>query len=459
MSVKTKSPAVAEMHAQGAAVRALLGGTKAMRLAGRKYLPQWPQESDEAYKARLNTSTLLPAMRETVNQMVGRVFFQEIELENVSDGLKAYMPNIDLRNNSLSVFCSAWFRDALAHGASYVLVDYPRGGSAKTRADEKALNLRPYLVHIQNEDVLGFRHELRNGVNVCVQFRYIERVTVEDGEFGEKVVEQVVVLEPGRVRRFRPDSNGEMALHEDVVLLKNGKPLDYVPVVDLVPEPLTPFAGRVPLEDLADLNVKHWQSQSDQDNITHYVRVPLLMYQGQEDIASITSAAGNMISVGAEGSLSYIEHSGKAIEAGERHLEKLENDMRIAGAKLLDRTKMALTDSQARDEQGKEISKLRHYANLLEDAVGRALDLMAQWQGSDNGGFVEISGNIEADFNPTTSLDVLIKMNASGVVSDETLFNEAKRRGVVSSLAEWEAEKVRLESQAADMKFEENKAV
>ena len=48
MSVKTKSPAVAEMHAQGAAVRALMGGTKAMRAAGRKYLPQWPQESEEA---------------------------------------------------------------------------------------------------------------------------------------------------------------------------------------------------------------------------------------------------------------------------------------------------------------------------------------------------------------------------------------------------------------------------
>lgn len=38
--------------------------------------------------------------------------------------------------------------------------------------------------------------------------------------------------------------------------------------------------GKPPLIELAHLNVKHWQSQSDQDNILHVIRVPILVRIG-----------------------------------------------------------------------------------------------------------------------------------------------------------------------------------
>ena len=207
------------------------------------------------------------------------------------------------------------------------------------------------------------------------------------------------------------------------------------------------FTGKPPLLELAYLNIKHWQSQSDQDNITHYVRVPLLQYQGQESIDSVVSSAGSLINVGERGNLSYVEHSGAAIAAGVNALEKLENDMQVAGAKLLTRTKIALTDTQARDEAGREVSLLRHYANLLEDSIGRMLDFMAMWQGETDGGNVEISGSIDADYNPTASLDVLLKMNTAGILSHQTLFDEAKKRGLLSPLRQWQNEQNRLQLQ------------
>ena len=55
-----------------------------MRAAGKAYLPQWPQESEEGYKLRLQASTLLPVMLETVGQMVGRVFFKDVDTDKVS---------------------------------------------------------------------------------------------------------------------------------------------------------------------------------------------------------------------------------------------------------------------------------------------------------------------------------------------------------------------------------------
>lgn len=74
--------------------------------------------------------------------------------------------------------------------------------------------------------------------------------------------------------------------------------------------------------------------------------------------------------------------------------------------------------------------------------------MMGRWAGIEDAGAVEISGNIDADYNPVASLDVLLKMNTAGAISDQTLFDEAKRRGVVSDIADWETEKERLKQEA-----------
>ena len=177
MTVSRKTKAVTQMHIHGAMIDALLGGTESMRLCGKTYLPQWANETHEAYQDRLATSTLLPVLKETIGQMVGRVFYKDLDTSQVFGSLKDFLPNIDLQNNSLNVFCAAWFADALTKGASYVLVDYPESDGNITLADEKRLGLRPYAVFIKNADVLGFRYEMRGGQAVLTQFRYRQMMT------------------------------------------------------------------------------------------------------------------------------------------------------------------------------------------------------------------------------------------------------------------------------------------
>jgi peptidoglycan L-alanyl-D-glutamate endopeptidase CwlK len=50
-------------------IDALMGGTKAMRGAGDRYLPRWPAEERDSYQARLATATLFPAYERTVSIM------------------------------------------------------------------------------------------------------------------------------------------------------------------------------------------------------------------------------------------------------------------------------------------------------------------------------------------------------------------------------------------------------
>ncbi len=61
-TVATPSAAVAAQSADLELVRVLMGGTRAMRAAGEKYLPRWPAEDLKAHRDRVDSAVLFPAI-------------------------------------------------------------------------------------------------------------------------------------------------------------------------------------------------------------------------------------------------------------------------------------------------------------------------------------------------------------------------------------------------------------
>ena len=117
---------------------------------------------------------------------------------------------------------------------------------------------------------------------------------------------------------------------------------------------------------------------------------------------------------------------------------------------MLTKTALAMTDSQARDEAGKEISQLRLLANRFEDAIDLALEYTGHWLGiaKEQVGNVQISGNIENDLDPSASMASVIQLRNAGVISNQSTFDEVQN--AVAYLAdglEWEAEQSRLQSE------------
>ena len=442
------------LHLKTRIIDDLLGGTLSMRAAGQKYLFKMPLENKDAYENRLNRSTLYPALSETLAQMCGRVFYSPINVSNVDKKIvEDILPDVDTEGNALDVFSSQWFYAALAYGVSFVLVDYTKTGDAKTKAEEKAIGARPYLVHIKPQNVLGIKYDRINGNKVMTQFRYKEFVTEEDGEFATKVVEQINVYEIGRVRKYKPqsDGNGKSSFIEieNIEVKANGAPLTFIPIVPFITKKTGHFAlGEPPLMELANLNIKHWQSQSDQDNLLNTARVPLLVRIGVTDDSTV-KIGNSIVDLPAGADLRYVEHTGSAIAAGQKSLNELETQMRVAGAKLLEKADMAMTESQARDEQNKEISALRLYANRFEDALDLVLEYVGVWLGieSKEVGNVEISGNIDGNLDPNASMDSVIKLQSAGIISKQTTFEEAKRRGLISDNVNWEDEQARTDGE------------
>ncbi|MFZ3193697.1 MAG: DUF4055 domain-containing protein [Moraxellaceae bacterium] len=444
----TAADAVTAMHADWNLVEALMGGTKAMRAAGKAYLPMWPGEEQKAYDARLSVSTLLPAYRETITNMTSRVFAGPVQLlEDVPGNIAELMTNVDREGNNLQVWARDWFSKGLAYGIGFALVDYPRADGIRTVADEKRAGVRPYAIVIHPKRVLGWKSQ----GGVLTQFRFSEVATEDDGAFASKSVEQVRVLEIGKWSIYRKNDKAEWVLYDEGV--------STLPVIPVVPfyTGRTGYMTATPvLMDLAHLNVKHWQSQSDQDNILHVARVPIFTVIGYEDVldengkpSEIKVGSGTALKLPLNGDAKWVEHTGAAIDAGRDSLKDLLEDMRMAGAKLLQPMAgtAAKTAEQVGNEADIELSPLETMALSFQDAINQMLQLFAMWTGQADGGSCKVQGNFEIDYAPETSLTFLMSMANAGKLSDETLFAEAKRRGVVSDEADWETERERLDRQ------------
>ena len=365
-----------------------------------------------------------------------------------------FLPNIDMEGRNLHNFAHDAMLQVMGQGLAGILVDVPvREPGVRTVADETAAGLRPYWVLVKAHQILGWIAKRVKGEWSLVQLRIMERVEEEDGQFGTKCVEQVRVLTPGAWAVYRAgEKEGEWVVHSDGVTS-----LDYIPFAPCYGKRTGFMTAKPPLLEVAYLNVKHWQSQSDQDNILRFARVPIVAMVGAEGghgpngeklpvKLSIGASSINVLPMGAE--LKFVEHTGKAIEAGQKSLDALENQMRQAGAEFLileQQVEKSATQTDA--ETSVSMCKLQRIANGLEDSLALALQFTADFIKAGEGGKVKLFSDYGASNAVEASLQILLSACTAGKISDETFRDELRRRGTLSANVTEEDEQGRLETQ------------
>ena len=434
-------------------ITALLGGTAAMRQAGKTYLPQWPNEDGDFYQNRKSTATLFPAFSRTIEVLSGKPFSRPITPgEDIPKRILAMFDDIDLQGTNLHSFLANVCEEALGYGIAGILVDYPHSEGVKTIAQEKALGLRPYFVKIDAESLLDFQSKRINGYETITKLRFVEMVAEEspDNEFKEETIEQVRVLDIGRWRTYRKKEDPQTHEVKWLVHEEGKTSLNKIPFVPIYGEKIGFMRSRPPMAELAYLNVEHWQSKSDQQTILHVARVPVLFGRrlGLPDDESITiGAACAVLSEQEDADLKYVEHTGKAIEAGRTDLQDLKDMMLQIGAELLviKPGRVTVAQTMAEDESG--TCALQRIVADLNDAVNQALQLLADWIKEPTGGHISIFRDFGAATLAEASADILIEMNVAGTLSNETLFSEIQRRGMISPEVKWSDEQEKIKSQ------------
>lgn len=454
------TPSKAQKHMVDCAnmVRTLVAGTKAMRKAEQTYLPKQAAESANAYAVRLARSVLFNATGKTVLDMTGKVFNKPVTLEkDVPAELVTFAENIDLTGRHLNVFACDVFKDAMQPGIGFIYVDMPppvkrEDGKPATMADEQEAGIRPYLTYVPLERLIGWKSTTINGVETLTQIRILESVTVDNGPYLESEIRQIRVVVPGQWATFREDKDGKWVQFDTGSIVGPTS----IPLVPVYLNRTGFMCGEPPLQNLAELNVAHWQLDSDVTNIMHVANVPILFGAGFNETETLNIGASEMVrSSNNEATLTYVEHTGTAIGAAITRLQNLETQMQVMGLQLLADKPGQTATGEVRDDV-KENSPLAMMARALQDALEQAFGFMAQFAGvkwdrttasNDKGGSIRVNTDFGIQLGAATVQD-LVNMVSAGVISKETFWSELQRRGVLSDSFDPTVEKDRLETEA-----------
>ena len=423
-------------------IETLLGGTPAMRDAAEQYLPKEQKEAQKSYENRLMRTILFNGFRRTVSYLTGQVFTKPPVVTDV-DGL-AITADVNLQGDNLTVFAGRTFSKGVSFGVTHILVDMPTT-IARTVEDEERLRIRPYFVNVPPQNLIGWKVG-PNGQ--YTQVRIQETIIEDDGEYDTTEVKQVRVLEPGKWKIYRKNAENETYLFNE-----GTTSLDYVPLVTFMPgTPKTKVTACPPLDDLAYLNLTHWQSSSDQRNILHVARVPLLFGRnlGKNAEGEVTiSVAGMFTSDEDNSELKYVEHSGKAIEAGRQDLIDLEHKMALYGLQMLmPNTTGTTTATERALDAAESDSTLKSWALMLADTLTTAYHMAADYMSLELPDDFKISLNTDyRSVIQDTEPKILIEAAQSNMISYKLVFDELQRRGIIAENTSWDDDQAIIEEQ------------
>jgi hypothetical protein len=361
--------------------------------------------------------------------------------------VEEWMEDVDLQGSTVDTFGLRVFDAALADGLTHILVDYPIVDRKLTLHEERQSKLRPYAIHLSPRNVLGWRVETVHGRERVTQLRFQEVVEVPDGDFGVVEMKRIRVIEPFRQRVYEMvEGAADYRLVTDVPTS-----MPEIPLVTIYTKRTGALTAKPPLLDLMYLNVTHWQSSSDQRNILHVARVPLLFGKGfnDQDVQDIEIGASRMIyNPEVASDLKYVEVAGNAIEAGRQDLNDLKDEMGSLGLELIMSNRPGqLTATEKAIDSAQSDSALVVLARQLENGLNNMLRYFGEWIKREVG-----SLSLHTDFHivpgKTTDAELLFKSRVNGDITAETYWYELQRRGILSEDFDSKEEKKQLEETA-----------
>lgn len=438
--VDQQTPEVAAMLAAAQPVVDLALGGANMRARGETYLPRFPMETVADYNARVASSWLFDGVGKAIEDYTGRLFDKPMTPEDDGE-LAEWCSNIDNEGRDLSNFAQDVFLEAVKTGIAFLMVDAPPRPAGVTKGQAKALNLRPYCSLIPMASVLGWKVATINSRPTLTQWRIMERVDADDAdEFTDAKVDQIRVLDliEGRVqgRLFRKNAKAGSWYEHDAFLTD----FTEIMVAPVYTGRTGFFRAKPPLARLAEINMAHWRSQSDQANIMHHARAPLKYFHGYQpdDLRAFAENPGYVVvNADPNAKVGTLEHSGAAIAAGREELRDLEQQMQWVGLQLVLSKHGQSTATGDMIDEKKNTSALSMWADNLKDALERALIWLADvggLAGAKTG--VVMSTDLLALSLRAADMDVLIKIG----LTPRALLSEAKRRGLVADDMDIDAE-------------------
>lgn len=444
------------------------------------YLPKFPNEPYGEYNRRRANSFCTNIYGDISNNLSSKPFSKICELvPETSEDLKNLSKNIDGLGNNMHVFSRVVFKAAMDKGITWIMPDYTNVPAGSTLAAERDMGARPYWVHVPAEKLLAIYSKFLNGKEIIFHARIDETTTELDG-YDEKIVKRVRELNrdpiqdgKGIITGFKPatwkvyqeDTNKNASTGKEKTswnVIDEG--LITIGIINLVPIILgkrdgTSWQVDPPLRDLAYMQVKLFQMESNLDSTKELTAFPMLTGNGingmDESNKVITVPVGPRAVLfappnnsGTAGSWQFIEPAGTSLNFLDTGIEKHKTDMRNLGYQPLDSTNLTVITTA--NVSAKANNAVQAWALMLKDGLEQSWNITVQWLKRNDEPEVYIYTDFGVDIDGASDMAELQAMEQVNVISKKLLFDEAKRRGKLSDAADYEQDQEQIATEAAN---------
>ena len=396
----TRTRAVLDMMKGWEIMKAVTEGTDYLRTNSESFLPLEPREDYDAYLARVNRAVFSPFTQRLIRAATGLVLRKPITLTGDPYWTEMFKMDVDGRKSDLDEYARRLLMCSLTYGQSHILVDYPAPSGAVSLAEERQQNRRPYWIEVDPNNLYGWRLDRESNYGNLIQVRIGEKAVLPDGQFGEKVFDQVRVIEPGSYRVFRKKeqieemydvSDGSSAgsfeagsADKDYKQVEFGSfSLGEIPLVTIYSGKTDNLTSKPPLLDIAYLNLAHFQRQADLIHSLHVASQPMLVMEGYDDQTKDLAISVNYAMATQPGNkIYYVEPASSAFDAQSAEIKELQMQMATLGISTLSQQKFVAESADARRLDRVDTNSMLAMVSMeLEQKLQKAFNLSAEYVG------------------------------------------------------------------------------
>ena len=395
----SKTRAVLDMTKSWEIMKAVTYGTEYLRENSEAFLPLEPREDYDAYLSRVNRSVFSPYTQRLVRAATGLILRKPITVIGDPYWTDVFVKDVDGCGSDLDEYARRLLICALTYGHSNTLVDFPAPTGARSLAEERNQNRRPYWIEVDPANIYGWRLDREVNYGKLIQVRIAEQAVVPEGDFGEKVFDQIRVIEPGQYKIFRKkETTKDMytqdesfagnfdspANEKDYELVESGEfSLGEIPLVTVYAGKTDTMTSKPPLLDIAYLNLAHFQRQADLIHSLHVASQPLLVMEGWDDQTKDMAISVNYAMATQPGNkVYYVEPAASAFEAQAAEIQELQLQMATLGISTLSQQKFVAESADARRLDRVDTNSMLSMVSLdLEQKMQKAFNLSADYLG------------------------------------------------------------------------------
>ena len=430
----------------------LCGGERTMIDNAEEYLPKDIFETNEGYEARKNRAVLVNFFNKIRRLIVGTILKKPfvIEDDDLSFEQICTEDGQTLKGFARNALDAAW-----KEGLSLIFVDYPRlSQEFSSLAEFEAIGARPYFVLINRSQLLSFKGSLQTVETSDGRFYKMDldylRYKTRDGDNQEIILvyektmavndlgEPVTAVIWRQYELIEESDNEKTWMQTDTGSLS----IPVIPVSVIYMERTGYIESEIPLLEIAQLNRRHFQVESDLFQLLHLLANPKLALFGvdQEDMDLSKSKDLGLVFESPEARMEWVTLQSTNTVELQNKLDRLEQQITTQVIQVFEQKHVAETEDSKKIDRDQNASVLAMSADSLEQALNKALELTTLYTDQQTPPTVTVNKDFQWGALSTEDLKDSLQLWLAGGITQETLLKRLESKGYFDGIQEFDIE-------------------